>query len=505
MPSKSTAQSTALMMPDTVTRIIEFAIAKNEFDWDCIKLYHVIDGIHQGQGVWEKMSRNTLQSFMTVCKTWYEITMSTPTLWATFSALLRLPQESYADYVSSMLDMHFRRSKTVPFTLFFFAKMKEISGGDNDDSSIAFRMLERAFTQQGHRLETVYISISTKRALDYTTFTPHPIPTRRARFTMSIGDMPLLKSFNLDLHPWSKLDRDLQLKLVPHSRLENMRINGDVDISVPSSILTATPCLPSLQNLSLSTRNTKTDSYARDILLASPNIEILRLEFQRGSWTLPPQSSVGDLTYHSLPRLRRLDIFSGRSGTSLGMLAHFSLPYLTFLKMEKFQVDDHSLKELSTTLANCPLESCDIAIWSIEDSFHEEAFGSLLNSLGALKYLGLSFSIPLGERQKRVLEALRNALHPGGPNEVSALPGLQKLSVDMSFSDTSEVPGIPQSIVSTCKRKYPSDFSLRLFITISPAGELQEVRRLLLDDTHIRQCISDTFYVSINGFVVKKH
>ncbi|KLO16474.1 hypothetical protein SCHPADRAFT_901435 [Schizopora paradoxa] len=511
-PKSTVRRSTTLMVPEILTRVLEFAIAKGEFDCNYIKLYHIFDDIEPSSDILENFLGDTLQTYLTVCKTWYEIITSTPALWATFSTVLRFPQPSHIAHMSSMLDMHFRRSKAVPFTLFFLTIMEGKNGVVNEPLSAALRMLERAFTQQGHRLETVYLVMSvSETSEDPTQLYDHDQIQRPAGFTVLPVDMPVLKS--LDFHltfPRSYLDRAFQVKLAPHTHLEYIHIYGEIEISVPNpSLVTAT--FPNLRNLSLRTQDTKSFSDAWAIVRGSPNIEVLHLDCQRHHSPLTAEfNSYFDVTsapaFHSLPRLQSLDVTSGFAATSLDVLNRVSLPSLTSLKLGNFLFDNHSLTELATLLVHYPLESFMLEIGTIKDSSYEVAFEAVINSLISVKRLELIFTVLIVTNQKPFLEALTNILDQEGPSEAPTLPALQDLWFIFTVTETSDWHGTLRniiSIVSICRRKYPSEFSIHFLITPWSLEGIEIVEHSLLEDTNIRRCISKTFEVSVNGKCVE--
>lgn len=253
--SKSNAHSAALMVPEILTRVIEFAISKREDNCNYIKSFHVLEDIADSSSTLERFFRDTPQSFMAVCRNWHETIISTPVLWAIFAAFFDFPRHSYAVRVSSMLDMYFKRSRNVPFALFLFVKTEEHIGAiyDLDPLSTVFTMLEQAFTRQQHRLEMVYLAMSILRKPGNTTFTyfNHPTLLRLgANFGASLKDMPMLKSMDIDLQMVPSYTK-LRVEFASHSRLEHLHLNGDLEISVPGLDAVITDHSPHLQNLSV--------------------------------------------------------------------------------------------------------------------------------------------------------------------------------------------------------------------------------------------------------------
>ncbi|KLO16475.1 hypothetical protein SCHPADRAFT_208885 [Schizopora paradoxa] len=509
--SKSTAQPVALMMPDIVTRIIEFAIAKRGEEWRVIDLTSVWedDGM---LSVPASFTTNTQLSFLTVCKAWYEIIMSTPLLWATCSAILHWPQCSDVVGTSSMLNTYFRRSKVVPFTLFFFASMEEETFGDDGDPIYALNdMLHRIFTQQGHRFEAIYLTIivtdTTNHDFEFEfNFPRHPTPTPTP-LEVSLKDLTRLKSLNLDLDvPNSSVE------LVPHRRLEFLHLSAGTSVSVQGFDHTAVAQFPNLRNLRMCIQNTKTILDDWKILQASPNIEFLHFRcVPRHSFIPIPGSESQDLSTMpplSLPRLRHLDIIAN-SKTTLDVLSRASTPSLTSLIISSFELSNYSVKELTTLLGRLPLKSFKVSIKTTEDTLCKATVGALFHALLVLRNLELDLGSRNENQVMQLLELLRDTLHPDEKKEAHTLPNLRVLSVDIGFydkADKAEAHDVLRNIVSICRQKYLSGFLLKLIarsslIVREPAQV--ELMPLLLNDAHIRRCVSDTFIVSINGVPVE--
>ncbi|KLO16476.1 hypothetical protein SCHPADRAFT_208921 [Schizopora paradoxa] len=516
MASKPSACSTTLITPEILTRILEFAIAKGDLyrDFTEADSGSALFGTEQVSSILDDFSEDTLESFMTVCKTWHEVIMTTPALWATFSVILRMPEQSYAAHVSSMLDIHFQRSKAAPFTLFIYGNILETLGKENEHLAITTNMLKRVFTHQAHRLQAVYVTMTLMQQWDFpdlTNFTlPQMVPIMApTMLSVSLEDMPVLKSLLIYSYlPVSCPEHRVQL--APHECLESMHIVGDVDIIAPTTPhLTSSTHFTGLRNLYLKMPKTKSGLDAWNILLASPNIESLHLECQsKGSFG--PQVQSSDLAFFTFPHLRSLDISSGFTISSLDVLSRFTLPSLTSLKVGDFRFDSsQSLVELAALLAQYRLESFKIGIWSIEDTSYEEVFRALFNALVAIKRLEITFQAKLmADNHEPLFEALRNALVPGRPNDASALSNLRELSVIIEFSKTDDVHGILRnmvSIVPICKRKYPSKFSIDFLVSLYDSDKYEEAEHIVLDDENIRRCISDTFSVSVNDEYVEEY
>lgn len=506
----SDAQSAVLMVPEILTRVIEFAIAKREDDCNHIKSFHISVAITESSSILERFFRDTPQSFMAVCRSWHETIISTPVLWATFAAFLDFPRHSYAVRVSSMLEMYFKRSKNVPFALFFFAKMEDQVGvvHDLDPLSTVFNMLDQSFTRQQHRMETVYLAISILRKPGNTTmFTTinHPTLSRLGtNFRASMKDMPMLKSMDIDLRMFPSYTK-LQVEFAPHSRLEHLHLDGDVEISVPGLDTVTIDHSSNLQNLSFRMLNTKSIYDGWRILQISPNIESLHIDCQHSHSLSPTVEDISALAFLAFPHLQNLRIHPGPAMSSLDVLDHTSLPSLTILTLSAFSFNDRSLKQLASLLARSPLETFDIAIWSVEDSFREEGFGAVLRALPRLRSLKVQLDLLSDSNQVLLLRVLRNALQPegSGSHEALVLPDLGSLLVDINLHDVTIAIGTLGNIVSICRRKYHSGLCFRVVLKLWRFDGGSEAERLLLDDVHIRRCISHVFKVLVNSTYVE--
>ncbi len=231
--------------------------------------------------------------FMLVCKAWHEIILFDTHPVVSLLCLDFQSTSSALSHLPSMLDVYLQRSKSLPLTLWIVGEF-DLYEDDDINSLLSFlNLMERALSHQ-HRWEDVRLALfcfgGHRMANRLVTQTP-------ANLTVDLKVATTLK--RMDLHfivpPKFLESQRQQLAIAQCNSLEELNLDGNVDISIPITINIAdhVPAyLPKLHSLELSSKRQEMHGVYWAVLSASPNIVDLTLDFQYNTSDISVSPSV---------------------------------------------------------------------------------------------------------------------------------------------------------------------------------------------------------------------
>ncbi|KLO19962.1 hypothetical protein SCHPADRAFT_48326 [Schizopora paradoxa] len=495
-----TAARKALMISEILVLIINHADTRANYF------------AHAGSQIHTMTAKDPPWPYMLVCKAWYEILSSAPSLWTTilincgggYSRTIHLP---------SMLDYFLRHSKDMPLTLHISAHI--IFEDDESRHTLFLNLLGRAFQHQ-HRWEDVrlYLECAEQHSWSFEgrTCVPYDLNLDIERATM-------LKRLNIDLpedlvfhFPKGNIPRVTLARTdnLQYLRLQNVQLL--LPNTNPSGILAYFPHLHSL-DLCLIAQGSHRDLWP--LLRASPNIHSLKvdiwdLEDSSASHSIIPSASLNKL--HSL-------IVDFRSLKLLHALSdRMEVPSLRKLDILHFHLCNNVLSMMANELKfhQNPITELQLDIFLASRSFDENTVAAFFHAFGNLECLRLLSSQHVLLKSFLVVFAkVLSDPQASEENMPNVLPRLRTLDLtvsgrvkifqdDLALSAYTSIAGDIKKVIMACKRRFPTEFH----ISIRQENPFSSRQRViieenhvlsLLDDVDVRRCITKNFTVSVES------
>ncbi|KLO19950.1 hypothetical protein SCHPADRAFT_898512 [Schizopora paradoxa] len=452
-------------------------------------------------------AQDTPWPYMLVCKAWYQILSSTPSLWTTFFVICD-GRYSNIPHIPAMFDFYLRHSEDLPLTLYISVLFTTIKEDDTMSHVLFIDLLSRAYEVQ-HRWEDVHLCLECyayhERVITGKTRHPNDL-------LLDINSMPALKKLSIDMpEDLPSHFRNCNVLALAHSdRLQYLRLRN-VQVLFPTTSTRPVPIyLPNLHTLQLDSLREGTYDHIWALLSASSNVVSLKLDvtFLPEVEVEPTQPST--MSLFSLLKLERLSIRSCSFKQLLSFMDLIDFPSLRNLELLNFNLDNESLIGMARLFCRHPhsIVSLLVDVTSLDEHLSDSALEEFLGSFSELEHLKLDVAhcCTTPESLYRAFSAVLTRQRTAGQNRPLILSRLKAL--DLAGNVSLHKVGIPSAVkgvIMACKERYPAEFciSVKQDTLILAALRYEDIKailvRPLLDDMEIRRCVTETFSVTIES------